>query len=58
MLLQTLTFGWVMRNFLHNNSGLAILFAGILLLIAALATTWIKSSKPSPISPFPNPGAH
>lgn len=58
MLLQTVTFGWVMRNFLHNNSGQAILFAGILLLIAALATTWIKSSKPSPLSQYPAPGGH
>jgi maltose/moltooligosaccharide transporter len=38
MLIQTLTFGSIMRNVLNNNSVNAIMFAGILLLIAALLT--------------------
>lgn len=47
MILQSLTFGWVMKNLLGNNSGNAILFAGVLLLLAAAATLFIKSEKSS-----------
>ncbi|MFM2146274.1 MAG: hypothetical protein RL732_1110 [Bacteroidota bacterium] len=47
MLIQTISFGWVMRNFLHNDPRNAILFAGCSLLIAALLTTLIRSSKPT-----------
>ena len=42
MIIQTLTFGYIMENFLGNNPGNAILFAGIFLTIAALATLMIK----------------
>jgi len=45
MILQSLSFGFVMKNFLGNNSGNAVLFAGVLLLMAALATLLIKSEK-------------
>ena len=38
MILQTLSFGWIMKHLLNNDSGKAILFAGILLLLAAAAT--------------------
>lgn len=48
MLLQTVTFGWVMRHVLDNDPGKAISFAGVLLLIAALATTLIKTKKGIP----------
>lgn len=37
MIIQTLTFGYVYKNILGGNPGLAISFAGVLLLIAALA---------------------
>ena len=47
MLLQTVTFGYILKNFLGNDSGKAILFAGVLLIIAALATLRINASKPS-----------
>ncbi len=46
MILQSLTFGWVMKNILDNNAGNAILFAGVLLLLAASATLLIQS-KPT-----------
>ncbi|MBS1979387.1 MAG: MFS transporter [Bacteroidetes bacterium] len=42
MILQTLTFGFVYREFLGNDPRVAIMFAGALLLIAAIATTLIK----------------
>ncbi|MDF2158311.1 MFS transporter [Algoriphagus sp. CAU 1675] len=45
MILQTLTFGFVSKNFLNNDPGAAILFGGVLLLIAALATLLIKENK-------------
>jgi maltose/moltooligosaccharide transporter len=45
MLIQTLTFGYILRNFLDNDPGKAITFAGVLLLIAAGATLLIKSGK-------------
>ncbi len=46
MILQTVTFGYVLKNFLGNNSSHAILFAGVLLVLAALATLLIKA-KPT-----------
>lgn len=46
MLIQTMTFGYILKHFFDNDSGKAILFAGILLLIAALFTTLIKFKKP------------
>jgi maltose/moltooligosaccharide transporter len=45
MLIQTVTFGYIMRNFLHNDSGKAILFAGVLLLVAAVFTLLIKTTN-------------
>lgn len=58
MLIQTVTFGYVLKHFLGNNPGNAILFAGILLLIAALFTTLIKSKKPSGDIMLPVAGGH
>ncbi len=46
MILQTTTFGWVLNNFLANDSGKAISFAGVLLLLACAATLLIKDVKP------------
>lgn len=42
MTLQTLTFGFVMEHWLQNNSSYAIVFAGVLLLLAAAATLLIN----------------
>ena len=47
MLIQTLTFGYILKNFLNNDPSKAITFAGILLLIAAGATLLMKSGKMS-----------
>lgn len=44
MLIQTVTFGYILKHFLDNDSGKAILFAGVLLMIAALFTTLIKTT--------------
>jgi maltose/moltooligosaccharide transporter len=45
MLIQTLTFGYILKNFLNNDPRNAITFAGVLLLIAAAATYLIKAKK-------------
>jgi maltose/moltooligosaccharide transporter len=45
MLIQTLTFGYILKHFLNNDPGKAISFAGVFLLIAALATLMIKAKK-------------
>ena len=45
MILQNLSFGYILRTFLDNNPGNAILFAGVLLLVASLATLLIKVQK-------------
>lgn len=43
MIIQNLTFGFILRTFLDNNAGYAVALAGILLLIAALATLLIQT---------------
>jgi len=48
MILQNVTFGFILREFLGNNSGYAVMFAGVLLILAALATLLISNgAKPS-----------
>jgi maltose/moltooligosaccharide transporter len=56
MFIQTVTFGPILKTFLANDPRQAIVFAGVLLLIAALATTLIKSAKSTlTASPVPAP---
>ncbi len=45
MLIQTLTFGYILRTFLDNDPSKAVAFGGVLLLIAAGATMLMKSGK-------------
>ena len=45
MIFQTLTFGFISKNFLNNDPGKAILFAGVLLIFAALATLRIQNTQ-------------
>jgi maltose/moltooligosaccharide transporter len=44
MILQNLSFGYILKHFLDNDPRNAITFAGVLLAIAALATAFIKPS--------------
>lgn len=46
MIIQNLSFGYILKNFLNNDPGKAITFAGVFLLIAASATLLIKTKKP------------
>lgn len=46
MILQNITFGYVLKNFLGNDPGKAISLAGTFLLIAAGATLLMKPKKP------------
>jgi maltose/moltooligosaccharide transporter len=45
MLIQNLSFGYILKHFLHNDPGKAISFAGVLLLLAAVATLFIQNSS-------------
>ena len=45
MILQTLSFGFILKHFLNNDPRLAITFAGILLIVSAILTMQIKSKK-------------
>jgi maltose/moltooligosaccharide transporter len=42
MLIQTLTFGWIFENLLDSRGTNAILLAGVLLGLAALAMLWVN----------------
>jgi maltose/moltooligosaccharide transporter len=58
MFIQTITFGYIMKHFLNNDSTKAILFAGVLLLIAAFATLLIKNKKLTNDTIAPIGGGH
>jgi maltose/moltooligosaccharide transporter len=58
MILQTLTFGFISKNFLNNDAGQSIIFGGVLLLIAALATLRIKENKSIDPSAAPVSAGH
>ncbi len=59
MILQNITFGFVLREFLNNDPRKAITFAGAFLLLAALSTLFIKSVKVDPDAELPiAPGGH
>jgi len=45
MFIQTVTFGYIMKHFLNNDPRLAISFAGVLLILGAIFTLFIKSTK-------------
>lgn len=45
MFIQTITFGYIMKHFLNNDARLAITFAGVLLIVSAICTLFIKSKK-------------
>ena len=59
MILQNLTFGFILKHFFNNDPGKAILFAGILLVLAAIATLLIKTKKlTTEIMSLPATGGH
>ena len=45
MFIQTITFGYILKHFLNNDPRLAITFAGVLLIISAVCTLFIKTKK-------------
>jgi maltose/moltooligosaccharide transporter len=45
MIFQTLSFGFISKNILNNDAGSAIGFAGVLLIIAGIATLRIKENS-------------
>lgn len=55
MLIQTLTFGWIFENLLGSRGTNAILLAGVLLVIAAVAMLWVnppRSDEESTVLPL------
>jgi maltose/moltooligosaccharide transporter len=55
MLIQTLTFGWIFEHWLDGRGSNAILLAGILLAIGAVAMLWVNppdEADESPIVPL------
>jgi maltose/moltooligosaccharide transporter len=42
MIFQNVSFGFILKHFLNNDPRLAITFAGVLLLIGAICTLFIK----------------
>jgi maltose/moltooligosaccharide transporter len=45
MFIQTITFGFILKHFLNNDPRMAIAFAGVLLLLSAICTLFIKTKK-------------
>jgi maltose/moltooligosaccharide transporter len=45
MFIQTITFGYIMKHFLNNDARSAISFAGVLLILSAIFTLFIKTKK-------------
>ena len=45
MFIQTISFGYILKHFLNNDPRLAISFAGVLLLISAVCTLFIKTEN-------------
>lgn len=45
MFIQTITFGYIMKHFLNNDPRSAISFAGVLLVLSAICTLFIKTTK-------------
>lgn len=58
MILQTITFGYVYEKFLDKNPGNVMLFAGVLLVLASLATLRIKQTTVADDMELPVGGGH
>jgi maltose/moltooligosaccharide transporter len=58
MIIQNLTFGYILKNFLGNDPGKAISFAGVFLLVAAAATLLIKAAPLNEDAPLISGGGH
>jgi maltose/moltooligosaccharide transporter len=58
MILQNVTFGYILKNVLNNNSGKAITFAGIFLIIAAGLTFLMNPARPTNDEIIITGGAH
>lgn len=53
MIIESVTFGFIYKNFLGNDPVNAMMFAGVLFGMAAIAMTWIRPPKrQSPIVPL------
>jgi len=58
MILQTISFGFIYKNFLNSNPNNVMLFAGVLLLLASIATMRIKPTIAPDDIVLPAGGGH
>jgi maltose/moltooligosaccharide transporter len=55
MLIETITFGWIFDHLLHNKGSNAIMVAGVLMAVGAVAMLWVNppdEADESPIMPL------
>src|SRR4051794_25002672 len=55
MLIETVTFGWIFNHLLHNKGSNAMMVAGVLMAIGAVAMLWVNppdEADESPIMPL------
>jgi maltose/moltooligosaccharide transporter len=58
MLIETVTFGWIFNHLLHNKGSNAIMVAGALMAIGAVAMLWVNPPEEADESPIVPLGTH
>jgi maltose/moltooligosaccharide transporter len=56
MLIQNISFGYILKHFLNNDPGKAISFGGVFLIIAAVLTLLIQTDKKTEVTQMPSAG--
>jgi len=56
MLIQNISFGYILKHFLNNDPGKAISFGGVFLIIAALLTLFIQTDKKTEVTQMTSVG--
>jgi maltose/moltooligosaccharide transporter len=58
MLIETVTFGWIFDHLLHNKGSNAMMVAGVLMAIGAVAMLWVNPPAEADESPIVPLGTH
>jgi maltose/moltooligosaccharide transporter len=58
MLIETVTFGWIFNHLLHNKGSNALMLAGVLMAIGAVAMLWVNPPDEADESPIMPLGSH
>jgi maltose/moltooligosaccharide transporter len=56
MLIQNISFGYILKHFLNNDPGKAISFGGVFLIIAGVLTLFIQTDKKTEDTQMPSAG--